>query len=285
MNNPLSLIGDFWTRRRKPLLHQLARMQSSKDEGIALRVERYNWALQQGDVAAISRYRDELEAYLKVVDGSASLLALLQGTASQQTPLPAWEVAPQPAVPAYWISSSTLAQAYQLLTRSMPGADQEPEWMLAVTGLKRDHMRTLEHLMEIQMDTQSAAQASFDMDAFTRMAIKLHKHGQALHAVFHSHRFAGPPNPSATDWRLQERLEEGGYPCIQAVFSEDAQVRFFARKPFQVEVYGKGVESIDQHNHLYRIVYRSTLPDPGHSTPAIERRRDGLRPLPAHSGR
>ena len=155
--------------------------------------------------------------------------------------------------------------------------------MLAVTGLKRDHMLTLEHLIEVRLATQSGGQASFDMQDFTRVAVSLHEHGQALHAIFHSHRFSGPTHPSGTDDHLQRILEEGGYPAIQAVFSEDGYVRFFARqRQFAVEVHGKGVERVEKY--LYRIIHFSTLPHPALATQGATR-GDSLRSLPARAGR
>ena len=103
------------------------------------------------------------------------------------------------------------------------------------------------------------------MQDFTRIAVSLHEHGQALHAIFHSHRFTGPPHPSGTDDRLQRIIEEGGYPAIQAVFSEDGYVRFFARqRKFAVEVHGKGVKSVERD--LFRIVQFSALPHPASAT-------------------
>jgi len=288
MSKLFSRIGKILPLQGNPLQRQLSRMAAARDAGVAGKVEKYNRALAEGDPEGIQRYRSELEAYLALVGDPAAALQKLQITAEIPEATREWQVVPQEAgregVPTYWISSATLAQAFGLLTRSLAGAHEEPEWMLAVTGLRRGNLRTLETLFEVAMDTQSAARASFDMDAFTRVGITLHKHGQALHGIFHSHRFNGPPNPSAVDWRLQDRLDEGGYPCIQAVFSEDAHVRFFARKPFRVEVYGKGVKALDEQQQLYRIVYQGTLPDPGHVDRAGGNgQSDALRSLPAHS--
>jgi hypothetical protein len=44
----------------------------------------------------------------------------------------------------------------------------------------------------------------------------------------------------------QKRLEAGGYNAIGGIFTRDGQIRFFSHKlPFMVEVYGKGVEQIE----------------------------------------
>ena len=171
---------------------------------------------------------------------------------------------PQPNLPpVYWVSSAVLAEAYGYLTQRLPEANQEPEWMLAVSGLRQGKERfTLEKLIEVGLSLQTPGNASFNMQDFARIAITLSQHGQALHAIFHSHRLRGPQRPSATDWRLQEMLDQAGYPAIQAVFSEDGYVRFFARKQFIVEVYGKGVEHLHADKHLYRITNFRTLPNP-----------------------
>lgn len=186
----------------------------------------------------------------------------------------------------YWISSATLAAAYAYLTQEgSSGQNSEPEWMLAVTGLRLGAVRTLEHLICIKLASQSFGQASFDMTDFTRVAIELYEHGLALHAIFHSHRFDGPPTPSGTDNHLQDTLEHGGYPAIQAVFSDDGYVRFFARRrPFVVQVFGKGANSVDGHENLFRIVHFSALPHPATKTCA-DRHGDRLRSLFASARR
>lgn len=184
----------------------------------------------------------------------------------------------------YVISSATLAEAHAYLTQHRPGARSEPEYMLAVTGILVDSVRTLERLIEVRMSQQSSGRASFDMQAFMEIALTLYEHGQHLHAVFHSHRFAGPPAPSGTDTRLQGILEEGGYPAIQAVFSEDGWVRFFANnRQFTIEIHGTGATVIDGHPNTFRIVQFDTLPHPAVAA-APRGRIDSLRSLQARAG-
>jgi hypothetical protein len=163
----------------------------------------------------------------------------------------------------YWVSSAVLAEAYAYLTQHLPDVNSEPEWMLAVSGLRQGKERlTLEKLIEVPMSLQTPGNAAFSMQDFARIAITLSEHGQALHAIFHSHRMRGPQSPSGTDWRLQGKLDQAGYPAIQAVFSEDAYVRFFANKPFTLDIAGKGIENVDPDKHLYRITKFGTLPSP-----------------------
>jgi len=275
---------------RDRLNRELYAMETALAQGVSWRLARLNHALQKGNAAAVIRIREEIEQFLEAAQATSALpfrvrVALIQmesKVVEQVVPVP---LPPIEAVPTYWVSSATLAEAYAYLTQRLPGTNQEPEWMLAVSGLKRDHVRTLEHLIEVKLATQSGGQASFDIQDFTRIAIALHEHGQALHAILHSHRFQGPPHPSGTDDRLQRRLEEGGYPAIQAVFSEDGYVRFFAsQRQFAVEVNGKGVEPVDREGYLYRIVHFDTLPHPALTAPEAGR-GDSRRSLPARAGR
>lgn len=206
------------------------------------------------------------------------------GDALLATPAPPAGGESSPKTHRYVISSVTLAEAYAYLTQHRPGAHPEPEYMLAVTGILVDSVRTLERLIEVKMSHQSSGRASFDIQAFMKIALTLYEHGQHLHAVFHSHRFAGPPAPSGTDTRLQGILEEGGYPAIQAVFSEDGWVRFFANnRHFAVEIHGTGARAIDGHPNTFRIVQFDSLPHPAFAA-AARGRGDSLRSLQARTG-
>lgn len=279
----------FWlpqtTRRVEHLVRQLGEVSSARLAGVEQRMDLLLNALSSEDTSYVRYYAEDLERFLVAAAGSVAMMphvqALLEPIAAQPTSKimilpgsasPGAEVSALRTLPgakadgdSYSISSSTLAYAHGCLTRHLPGVGAEPEWMLAVTGLRQDHVRTLEQLIDIRLATQSPGQASFDMSDFTRVAVTLQEHGQALHAIFHSHRFRGAPSPSGTDRRLQGILEDGGYPAIQAVFSEDGYVRFFSNaRNFAVAIHGKGVETIEQRSHLYRIVHFDALPYPAH---------------------
>ncbi len=275
-------------RWRQRLQEETAKSDLAIAQGLARQQARLNQALKSGDADAVERRRQEMERFLQASQAAAAISSQIAEALDPSSLPTSDEVAPprpQAAVYAYSISSLILAQAHTYLTQHLPGSSQEPEWMLAVSGLNHDSVRTLEHLIGVRLASQSAAQASFDMQDFTRVAVCLYEHGQALHAIFHSHRFAGPPHPSATDDRLQRILEEGGYPAIQAVFSEDGYVRFFARnRRFVIEVQGKGVKPVDGDKNLYRIVQFGALSHPTFAA-SPSGRSDGLQSLPASSGR
>jgi proteasome lid subunit RPN8/RPN11 len=155
-------------------------------------------------------------------------------------------------IPIYCISSMVLHECYRYLMQKKPGRDEELEWMLAVTGLRIGPFLTLEHWLEFKLSLQSRAQATADMTDFIQLMLKLDEFGQALYAIFHSHRFNGPPRPSGIDLNLQETLEQASYPAVQAVFSQDGYVRFFAYdRSFEMLVYGREVQRYERF--LYRL--------------------------------
>lgn len=268
-----------------PLARELAIVQRAQKRGLVRMLEPYRRAIENADGPGIQFYGEKLEQYKQVLRQVALVLTDLPSPDLPETPrvLP---VSPpqlaQPQLPTYVVSPMTLATAYTQLIKTQPDTNEEPEWMLAVTGVKHEQLRTLEHLLEIKLAKQSATAAAFDMQDFAQVAITLHEQGQAFHAIFHSHRFNGPPHPSAVDWRLQDILDQGGYPTIQAVFSEDGYIRFFARRPFLLSVSGKGVECVDANNFLYQIKNRHALPGPRDATQSAE---GGARPVSTHRRR
>jgi proteasome lid subunit RPN8/RPN11 len=280
---------------------EVERLPGRHAQGVALLLEQQGEALRWGNAAEVAQATEALEQYLEASTAAeaAARRAFASSLAKRRAPeigetrpgpsgVVTAQVSPRSALAAapyrYVIGSSTLAEAYGFLVQHLPGSRSEPEFMLAVTGVVVDGVRTLERLIEVPMDHQSFGKASFDMQAFNKIANLLYEHDQHLHAVFHSHRFSGPPAPSGTDKRLQTTLEEG-YPAIQAVFSEDGYVRFFAnQRPFAIEIHGKGVTPVDGQPNTFRITQFGTLP---HASPAAAARGrgDGVRPISAHSGR
>ena len=268
MNHYRMDLNAFWVWWTDPVARQEIALHRAERQGLARMMDSLRRALRDADELGIQFHGNRLVKYKQVLDTVAPVLSGSFATTPSEPPrgLPSptsLSGAPQ-AAPAYVISSATLAQAHAYLTQPGPDSGMVIEWMLAVTGIKQDNLRTLEHLIEVQLSTQSAGGAGFSMSDFTRIAITLHEQGMALHAILHSHPTAGPPQPSAVDWRLQDRLEQGGYPAIQAVFSQDGYIRFFARRPFALTVSGKGVECVDQSALLYKLVHFGTLPQPRH---------------------
>lgn len=273
-------------RARQEAVDELAGLDDALARGIARCEATLNRALERANLTDALQFRLHLESLLQEgraahnTRTSAQNLLASGGSAEAEPPV---QPGSESDATHYWISSETLANAHAHLTQHLSERGEDPEWILAVTGLSIGSVRTLETLIEVRMESQASAQASLDMRDFTKVAVTLMEHGQALHGVFHSHRFRGQPQPSSTDLRLQSILEEGGYPAVQAVFSEDGYVRFFAqRRPFAIEVCGKGVERVE--DYVFRINQRGTLPHPAIASPDA-RRGTGIRPLFAHSRR
>lgn len=161
--------------------------------------------------------------------------------------LPATPGTTAASVPTYVAGSLFLDECYRYLLQG------EPEWMHAVTGVQIDSDYTLDRMVLVEPAVQSKVRVTAKPDSVFSAMEKLTKFGHALHAVFHSHRMHGVQQPSAIDWTLQERLKRGGYHTIQCIFSEDGYMTFFGdERPFAVQVFGKGVEKIDEN--VYRFV-------------------------------
>lgn len=122
----------------------------------------------------------------------------------------------------------------------------KPEHMHAVTGINVQGVCALYRMIEIVPDLERVSSVVGNPDSVFEALMMLEQVGLKLHAICHSHRFNGVPQPSDTDWALQDRLDRGGYACIQGIVSEDGYWRFFAGKhPFEIRIIGKGVEKHD----------------------------------------
>jgi proteasome lid subunit RPN8/RPN11 len=242
-------------KRKEAISRQCALLGASYETGMIKALRRFNRFLRKADsdgtIAAAKRIRT-LCTLSKEVNALVSSY-LLESPPFRKTEEHRLLPSQFPAdIPIYFISSMVLHECYRYLMQKKPGANEEPEWMLAVTGVRIGSFLTLEHWLEFKLSLQSPAQAAADMTDFTKLMLKLDEFGQALHGIFHSHRFNGPPRPSGTDLHLQETLEQASYLAIQAIFSQDGYVRFFARdRPFEVLIYGREVQRHERF--LYRL--------------------------------
>jgi len=122
----------------------------------------------------------------------------------------------------------------------------ENEVMHFVTGIKLGHIRTLDYMQKVTMKCQSPVYVETEINSvFKVLGMMDEEFGHYLHAYFHSHP-GSFSSPSGIDVNYQKRLEAGHYNAIGVIFTRDGQIRFFSHKlPFTVEVYGKGVEQIE----------------------------------------
>ena len=120
------------------------------------------------------------------------------------------------------------------------------EVMHFVTGIQFGHIRTLDYMQKVIMKCQSPVHVETDINSlFKVLGMMDEEFGHYLHAYFHSHP-GSFSSPSSIDMDYQKRLEAGNYNAIGGIFTRDGQIRFFSHKlPFIVEVYGKGVEQIE----------------------------------------
>jgi len=265
MNSPIRLHGGSANEERQKIVgRQRALIKASREAGIKKALRQFNQSLRKADadqmVAAVGRLRilctlsEEVNTLL-----SAYLLESVSSEGTEEHRSSPTQCTAELSV--YCVGSLLLHKCYQSLMQKKPGLNEEPEWMLAVTGLRIGPFLTLEHALEVELCMQSSMHAAADMRGFTQLTLELDRFGQALHAIFHSHRFNGPPTPSPVDLNLQETLEQASYPAIQAAFSSDGYVRFFAlSRPFEILVYGRGVQ---RHGRfLYRLNQMGEIPYP-----------------------
>ncbi|MEE9615045.1 MAG: hypothetical protein V3W31_08905 [Thermodesulfobacteriota bacterium] len=150
--------------------------------------------------------------------------------------------------PSYTVSSLFLLESFKLLNR------REVESLHFVTGPEIEGTKVLDKIVDFRLEKQSVVYAKADAEAIREALIYLSEHGFKLWGCFHIHPGAGPSSifPSGTDKTLDRLLNKGGYDCVGAIFSRDGYVRFFSSKKFEVNIYGNGVEKVDEK--LYRLI-------------------------------
>jgi proteasome lid subunit RPN8/RPN11 len=132
--------------------------------------------------------------------------------------------------------------------------NEEVEWVHYATGPIIDNCRIIERMITFPFKSQSSGYVEGDHMRTRNVLIEMADYGYSLHAVLHSHpgRTLAATRPSQTDLDHQFRMERGGYHVVSSIFSRDGFIRFFTvGLPFEVEIYGKGVEQIEPNTfHL-----------------------------------
>lgn len=143
------------------------------------------------------------------------------------------------------ISSLFLTESWEYLTSD----PQKNERLHLVTGLVTDDgTRILCKIEKVKYDKKSAVYVSADrIDAHEKILSFSNDFGHQLLGMFHSHIAKGSSStrPSSIDRSFMDRHEKLGCYCVGGIFSLDGYVRFFANKPFDLNVYGKGVQKIN----------------------------------------
>jgi len=152
------------------------------------------------------------------------------------------------STPVYTVGSWFLKDCFNYLVR------EEVEALHYVTGVQFDNTFTLDKMVTFAMIRQTAVSARGDINSTHKALIEMEKYGHKLHACFHSHPGSGETAtfPSSVDLDYQARLEKGKYAAIGGIFSRDGYFRAYSlSNPFRINVYGKGVERIN--DRLYRL--------------------------------
>ena len=115
-----------------------------------------------------------------------------------------------------------------------------------VTGMKLGDVLTLDSMQKVKLKEQSYCGAVTDEQSTAEAIINMDRFGHHLHATFHSHP-AGIGSPSSTDLTDLRELIAGGHKLIGGIFTMDGYLRFYSPIPFELIIYGKGVEKINEH--------------------------------------
>jgi hypothetical protein len=181
-----------------------------------------------------------------------------------------------------YTSSYFLEQCRAALFKGAPTYERQ----FLVSGMHRgQEAYDWDLLIPVKLDNPSRYGVQADLsDLFAQLAHLDLSHGLLLLGIVHSHLYSGRSavNPSETDRRLQENLEESGYKTVQAVFSEDNYIGFFTNTiPFVLKVEGTGFEEIETHAHQTVVRLKSTSHLSDHP---LQTKKPGRTPLYPSTG-
>lgn len=141
----------------------------------------------------------------------------------------------------FLMSSFFLHECFSYLNR------QEEESLHLVTGPEFGKLNILSVIIPLTLKVQTIVEANADPDELRLAFLKMDRLNYHLLGYFHIHPGMGADAtyPSDIDLKLQDRLERG-YKAIGAIFSRDGYFRFHAPKIPEIELYGKGVERLNE---------------------------------------
>lgn len=142
----------------------------------------------------------------------------------------------------FLMSSLFLHQSFEYLNR------QEEESLHLVTGPESGKLNILSTIIPLTLKVQTIAEADAEPEELRITFLRMEKLKYHLLGYFHIHpgRGADGTYPSGTDLKLQDRLEQGGYKAVGAIFSRDGFFRFHAPRIPEIELFGEGVERINE---------------------------------------
>ena len=152
--------------------------------------------------------------------------------------------------PTYLVSSLFLQDSFKVLNQ------RAVESLHFITGPEIGEIKVLDRIVNFELEQQNTVYAKANSESIRRVLIQLNEYKFKLWGYFHIHPGSGASStfPSSTDLTLAKLLDRGGYEAIGAIFSRDGFVRFFSQKQFKIQVYGGGVEKINERLfHLVKI--------------------------------
>jgi hypothetical protein len=153
----------------------------------------------------------------------------------------------------YQISSLFLSDCYHYLKDD----PRKNERIHLVTGtITAEGTKVLSRMEKLKYYKQSPAYVEADKtDSHQKIISMAENFGHYVLAVFHSHTTKGisSTTPSSIDHQFLKRMAQIGCRCLGGIFSLDGYVRFFKEKGgFDIDVYGKGIEKIEDNSN-YKI--------------------------------
>jgi hypothetical protein len=148
------------------------------------------------------------------------------------------------------ISSLTVKDSSEYL------AQQPEESFHLMSGVVVDGIIVLERIIPIKPEYRSIGGWKGDPLDTIKKLLYLDDYEHALLCTWHIHPSKGmnATLPSREDCNYQMSLEKGGYQAIMAIFSRDGFFRFFnIKNDFEIRIYGKGVESVEEQAKLFKI--------------------------------
>ena len=155
----------------------------------------------------------------------------------------------------YQISSIFLLESWKFLTSDPNRAER----LHLVTGtITEEGTIVLSRMEQVDMESQSPVYVQAKREDSHKKIVSLSEDfGHLLLGMFHSHTSngAGSTSPSSIDIQNLKRKEKIGINCLGGIFSLDGYIRFFALRPFEIHVYGKGVSQIkvDECEAIFKI--------------------------------
>jgi hypothetical protein len=141
----------------------------------------------------------------------------------------------------------------QLIT----GPDEQIGYL---TGVECQNTRFMNRFIKLAPEHSSVAYVKGEFSSSHNALMEMEKRDHRMLAWIHNHPGTGQAatHPSSTDYAHQERLERAGYKAIGIILARGRDypkctlVRTFTHKlPYKIEIYGKGVEQINEE--LYRL--------------------------------